>query len=104
MTDRDFSEGRLKDFVCAHVWVSGTVQGVGYRFSTVDVARQLNLTGWVRNLSDGRVEAVFEGDRENVEAAIAWCRRGPSAAIVRDVRVVWDGSKGLSGFETRPTV
>lgn len=57
----------------AHVFVTGRVQGVGFRYSTVDTASQLGLTGWVRNLPDGRVEAVFEGVRDIVEDMVRWC-------------------------------
>jgi acylphosphatase len=82
----------------AHVLVSGLVQGVGYRYSTVDRAEKLGLDGWVRNLPDGRVEAVFEGERAAVEAMIRWCRRGPSAAVVQNVTVEMGKPEGLRGF------
>ena len=57
----------------AHVFVSGIVQGVGYRFTTVEQAKQLGVTGWVRNLPDERVEGVFEGTKAAVEEMIRWC-------------------------------
>lgn len=85
----------------ARVFISGTVQGVGYRFSTVQKANELQIEGWVRNLRDGRVEAVFEGDRQSVTAIIAWCHDGPPAAIVEDVKVEYEQPEGLQGFETR---
>jgi len=85
----------------AHVYISGTVQGVGYRYSTVNKAQQLGLKGWVRNLDDGRVEAIFEGDRATVEKMINWCYDGPPAAKVRDIIVEHRKAKGLKGFETR---
>lgn len=72
----------------AHVVIDGRVQGVFFRAETQKTAREHNLTGWVRNLRDGRVEAIFEGAEEDVERVIAWCHRGPSCAVVRDVRVV----------------
>lgn len=84
-----------------HVLISGRVQGVGYRYSTVLQAKQLKINGWVRNLTDGRVEAVFEGDRIPVEQMVHWCYDGPPAARVRDIRVVYDRCLGLKGFETR---
>jgi acylphosphatase len=83
--------------VRAHVVVSGRVQGVGYRASCFDAVVD-DVAGWVRNLPDGRVEAVFEGDREQVEKAIAWCRRGPPSARVTDVAVSWEEPKGERGF------
>lgn len=85
----------------AHVLISGTVQGVGYRFSTQDMAVLLKLNGWVRNLRDGRVEAVFEGPQGNVEEMIRWCHQGPPAAIVKQVDVEYGKPEGLQGFELR---
>lgn len=85
----------------AHVFVTGRVQGVGYRFSTVDQAKELDINGWVRNLPDGRVEALFEGSKAAVEEMIKWCRRGPQAAVVKDVAVEYEEPEGLQGFETR---
>jgi acylphosphatase len=85
-----------------HVFVSGRVQGVGYRFSAVDEARRLGLHGWVRNLPDGRVEAEAEGERARVEGFVAWCRRGPSGSDVKGVDVEWSTPRGdLSPFATR---
>lgn len=70
------------------VFVSGVVQGVGYRASTQREARaHPQVKGWVKNLADGRVEAVFAGPEADVEALIAWCRKGPTAAQVTDVVV-----------------
>jgi acylphosphatase len=60
----------------AHVIISGRVQGVFFRAETQTAARNLSLTGWVRNRADGSVEALFEGPRDNVDRAIAWCRQG----------------------------
>ncbi|MDP2767992.1 MAG: acylphosphatase [Candidatus Methanoperedens sp.] len=77
-----------------HVFISGKVQGVFFRSSTKDKAEELNLTGWVRNLDDGRVEAVFEGDEENVEKMAQWCRRGPEYARVEEVEVISEQYKG----------
>ena len=74
----------------AHIWVSGKVQGVWYRASTVEEARRLGLTGWVRNLPDGRVEIVAEGPREALEKLVAWCHEGPPLAVVDEVKVVWE--------------
>jgi acylphosphatase len=75
--------------VRAQVTVGGRVQGVWFRASTQDMARSLGLTGYVRNLPDGRVEAVFEGPEAKVKSAIAWCRHGPPGARVSSVDVEW---------------
>ncbi|MDE2058696.1 MAG: acylphosphatase [candidate division NC10 bacterium] len=88
-------------YVRAHVLISGRVQGVCFRAYTVDEAAAAGIAGWVRNTSDGRVEAVFEGDKPAVEALIAWCRHGPPAARVNGVEVVWGEPKGESGFGIR---
>lgn len=85
----------------AHVFVSGKVQGVGYRMSTEEVANELELSGWVRNLPDGRVEAVFEGTKEVVEEMIAWCRQGNPSAVVENVAVEYEAPQGMLGFEIR---
>jgi len=71
----------------AHVIVTGKVQGVFYRAETASKARQLGLTGWVRNLPDGRVEAIFEGEETHVQKIVDFCRRGPTSAYVVDVSV-----------------
>ena len=73
----------------AHVLISGKVQGVWFRANTKEKARQLNIKGWVRNLPDGRVEAVFQGEKEMVEEMIKWCYKGPPLAEVEDVKVEW---------------
>jgi len=83
----------------AHVLVSGRVQGVGYRASTGDTAILLKLNGWVKNLRDGRVEAVFEGTDDQVEEMIRWCHKGPPTAVVREVQVEYEPPEGLRGFQ-----
>jgi acylphosphatase len=85
-----------------HVFVTGTVQGVAYRASTREAARERGVNGWVRNLDDGRVEAVFEGDEETVEAMVEWCETGSSAAQVESVRTEREDPEGLDGFEVEP--
>jgi len=86
----------------AHLQISGRVQGVFFRARTIDIATKIGLTGWVRNSPDGRVEAVFEGDKERVEEAIEWCRNGPSYAQVSDVDIKWEEPTGeFSGFEIK---
>lgn len=85
----------------AHVHVSGRVQGVFYRANTREQADRLGVAGWVRNLPDGRVEAVFEGPRDRVEQAVEWCHEGSPAADVEGVDVAWEDPGGLDGFEIR---
>jgi len=86
----------------AHVVVSGRVQGVFYRQSTVDEARRRRLSGWVRNLPDGRVEVEAEGERADVEALVAWCRSGPPSAHVEELDVEWGAATGAEvGFGVR---
>jgi len=85
----------------AEVVVRGAVQGVFFRVETRDRARSLRLAGWVRNASDGSVEAVFEGDDERVESMVDWCRRGPRGARVDDVDVTWTEVQNEDGFSIR---
>lgn len=74
--------------------VEGKVQGVFFRSDTCDQAAKLNVTGWVMNLPDGRLEAIFEGDKENVEKIINWCRHGPPNAYVSKVGIRWENYTG----------
>lgn len=84
----------------ARVIISGKVQGVYYRVETRDQAVSLGVGGWVRNLRDGRVEGLFEGERGSVEKLIEWCRQGPPRADVSDVAVEWQDCRNeFSGFE-----
>ena len=88
--------------VRAHVLVSGKVQGVFFRQKTQRQAQSLGVTGWVRNLPDGRVEAVFEGEEEAVKALVDYCHRGPSIAIVENVNVTYENYNGeFSSFQVR---
>ncbi|MFQ5713054.1 MAG: acylphosphatase [Candidatus Scalinduaceae bacterium] len=80
--------------VRAHVFIEGRVQGVFFRANTREEANSLGLTGWARNCWDGRVEAVFEGEREKVEKVISWCKKGPPGAMVRDVETNWEQATG----------
>lgn len=85
-----------------HVLVSGRVQGVAFRAGTRRTARSLNLTGWVMNLPDGRVEAVFEGRDPAVAAMLAWCRRGPEGARVDAIEIAEEPPSGKEDrFEIR---
>jgi len=81
--------------------VSGRVQGVSYRASTAEKARQLGLVGWVRNLRDGSVELEAEGSPDVVETLLAWCHRGPPAARVDSVTVEELKPIGDEDFDVR---
>jgi len=84
----------LSEKVRAHVFVSGRVQGVFFRYEVTKRARRLGVTGWVRNLYDGRVEAVFEGERESVEELVDFCHKGPPYARVDRVDVEYQPFRG----------
>ncbi|MGB9634546.1 MAG: acylphosphatase [Chloroflexaceae bacterium] len=83
--------------VRARVVISGRVQGVGFRAHTRARARSLGVEGWVRNLPDGRVEAVFEGTRASVQQMVSWCYSGPNYAVVEKVDVTWENATGKEG-------
>ena len=86
----------------AHILVSGKVQGVFFRASTAQKARQQGLTGWVMNLPDGRVEAVVEGEKERVDQMVVFCKQGPRDAKVETFALVWQPYTGrFSGFEEK---
>jgi acylphosphatase len=88
--------------VRVHVFVSGNVQGVFFRSETKHEARLRGVKGWVRNLPNGRVEAVFEGEEEAVKELIEFCKRGPPGARVVKVDVKWENYKGeFRNFEIR---
>ena len=84
--------------------VSGRVQGVGYRYAMSDVARAIGIAGWVRNRRDGTVEAIVQGEDEQVERMLTWCRRGPPGArvtaITTDIVTV---DPAIESFAPRPT-
>lgn len=86
------------DTVRRRVLIKGRVQGVGFRWSCRRMAEAEGLAGWCRNLPDGRVEACFEGAPAAVEEALAWCREGPSSAIVTSVDVTPETPQGERGF------
>ncbi|HXY84401.1 MAG TPA: acylphosphatase [Gaiellaceae bacterium] len=83
------------------VVVHGFVQGVYFRDSTQRLAQRDDLAGWVANRADGTVEAVFEGEREEVERLVDWTRTGPRGAQVEHVDVFTEEPEGLSGFVIR---
>jgi acylphosphatase len=82
--------------------ISGRVQGVGFRMYMERKAREIGVTGWVRNRRDGSVEAMVQGAPENVEAMIAWARRGPRSAVVSDLKIT-EGSGEYAEFATLAT-
>jgi acylphosphatase len=82
----------------ARVVVRGRVQGVFFRAATRETAELLRLCGWVRNRSDGSVEAWLEGERGAIEQMIAWCRRGPDMAHVEGLEHSWEEPTGCAGF------
>jgi acylphosphatase len=77
-----------------HLFISGRVQGVFFRSNTRKKALELGLTGWVRNLQDGRVEVLMEGGESPLQDLIEWCHRGPSHASVEKVDVYWEDPTG----------
>lgn len=83
--------------VRAHVLIAGRVQGVNFRAYTRDRAREAQVEGWVRNLDDGRVEALFEGSRSAVQQLVSWCYSGPTHAEVEKVEVAWETPTGKEG-------
>jgi acylphosphatase len=88
--------------VRAHVFISGRVQGVFFRSETRDEAKKLGVKGWIRNLPDGRVEAVFEGEQENVKELVNFCRQGSPGARVTNVDIIWENYSGdFRNFEVR---
>jgi acylphosphatase len=77
-----------------HLAIHGRVQGVYFRASAIHEARNLGLTGWVRNCPDGSVEAVAEGSRKKLDDLIGWCRNGPPGARVKGVEIQWLDANG----------
>ncbi len=91
--------------ITRRIVVHGRVQGVGFRYATVEAARALGVDGWVRNRRDGTVEALLQGEEDAVERAIAWARRGPPAARVERVDIAEvPNDATITGFGGQPTV
>ncbi|MEW6481507.1 MAG: acylphosphatase [bacterium] len=85
-----------------HLLISGSVQGVFFRANTRDIANSLFLSGWVKNLSDGRVEVWAEGEKEDIERLIEWCKKGPRGAFVSSVEIEYGDFTGeFKGFSIR---
>lgn len=88
--------------VRVHIFVSGRVQGVFFRHNTKKKALELGLTGWVKNLPDGRVEAVFEGERDKIDKILEWAKKGPFLAKVEKLDVKEEDYKGeFDDFEIK---
>lgn len=82
-----------------HIKISGQVQGVNFRYYTIELARQLNLVGWVKNTEDGGVEISAQGEENNLQKLLEWAYHGPSSARVEDVEFEWgDGKDNFDGF------
>lgn len=87
--------------MCLHGYVSGRVQGVRFRQCTAEQAEQLDLNGWVRNLPDGRVELLFEGEEGAVRELAAWLQQGPDSAEVTALELDEQALQGIVGFIVR---
>ncbi|TFH37169.1 MAG: acylphosphatase [Anaerolineales bacterium] len=88
----------------AHLHIRGSVQGVSFRYYTLQEAQSVQVIGWVRNLWDGRVEALIEGEQTAVDHMVEWCRKGPPMADVEDVAIIWEEPTGeFSNFRVRVT-
>lgn len=96
------SQNQTNDIQELHAYVNGWVQGVGYRYFVVNTALALGLRGYVRNLSDGNVEVLAQGNRPTLERLLTMLQRGPSAAEVNEIRTDWgQPTEHLSGFHVR---
>jgi acylphosphatase len=92
----------MESKVRAHAIITGRVQGVWFRAETKRAADAHGVTGWVRNKRDGSVEAVFEGPKDAVDAALSWCRQGPPLAKVKNIDVRWeDTTAEFNAFEVK---
>jgi acylphosphatase len=88
----------------AHIFVSGRVQGVSFRYAALRQAGHVGVTGWVRNLTDGRVEIVCEGEARGMRQMVDWCHEGPPGALIEEVEVAWEHPTGeFSTFEIAAT-
>lgn len=76
--------------VRAHIIVSGIVQGVFFRFNTMKKAQECGVNGWVKNCRDGKVEVLCEGEKDNVQLLVSWCKKGPDGSFVSATEVIWE--------------
>jgi acylphosphatase len=94
----------MQKMIQAHLYISGYVHSVGFRRFVQKEAMKRELTGWVRNLSDRRVEALVQGEKEKIEEVIALCHKGPMMAEVKSVNVTWgEGDEEFTTFDLLPT-
>lgn len=92
----------MKDKSRVHIFVSGRVQGVSFRYYTAQKAEELGLKGWVRNTEDGELEAVFEGKQDKIKEIISWMRKGPPSAKIDNINIKEEQNRGeFSNFEIR---
>jgi acylphosphatase len=84
----------MKENLRAHLYISGIVQGVFFRSNTREIATSLHITGWVKNLRDGRVEVIAEGPKDKIDQFIQWCHKGPAGASVDTVEIEWHAATG----------
>lgn len=92
----------MEDKARVHIFVSGRVQGVFFRENTRKKTKELGITGWVRNLADGRLEAVFEGEKDKVEELVNWAKKGPMFAKVNGLESIPEEYQGeFNNFEIR---
>lgn len=89
----------MDDKIRAHAIISGRVQGVFFRMETMRAAQRFGVFGWVRNMRDGTVEAVFEGQKSQVDAILEWCQQGPANAQVTDVKTQTEAYSGNGEFD-----
>ena len=90
----------MSQLIRAHIFVRGWVQGVFFRKNTCQKAKEIGITGWVRNLDDGRVEAIFEGEKEKVEEMLGWAKKGSFLAKVDGLEIDWQEFKSeFTSFE-----
>ena len=94
--------GDKNNRVRAYIILTGRVQGVAFRYYARNIANRLGVKGWIRNLYNGDVEATIEGERNSVNQMIEWCKKGPSLALVEDIKIIWHSYAGnFSEFHIR---
>ena len=97
MKEKDIKNKNRKKMARAHLFISGRVQGVAFRYYTRDIAQSLDISGWIKNCWNGKVEIVMEGEEKRLKELIDWCYRGPRRAIVEKIDIVWEEYRGEFG-------